>query len=690
MPVNAWSDEELRNLTQLEALVYRSRLLGSDRRIVNYGGGNTSIKTQGVDHAGRPVSVLWIKGSGSDLETISNDDFTPLRLDDVRLVELRAVMNDDEMVDYLRHCMLDPTAPRASIETMLHAFLPFTHVDHTHPEAALAFCCLESGEELMRECFGEEAVWVPYVRPGFALAKLAIAAQRRNPRATSMFLAKHGLVTWGATGHESYSRTISVLQRAEEFLGQHFDTERAFGGPLVETEERDRRRALAVSVLPVLRGALGRLERHRHIWTFDDSPEVLEFVGSSDLRDLANTGAACPDHMMYTKFLPLVVDHPADGGWSPLTLEDSTRAALESYESAYQLFFEENTDGVAEMSGSGPRIVLIPGLGMFVAGKDKWSACNSAALYRSAIAVMRGAGSIGRFASLSPKEAWDVEYWPLELCKLTVGSQDKEMAGRIALITGGAGAIGSATARRLLEENAHVVITDVDGERAACMAVELSRDYPGRVIGLQADAGSEADTERAVEECILEFGGLDLAVPNAGIAGAHPIDETTVEEWRRVQDVLLLGYFLTCRAAFTLFKRQQLGGVIVINSSKNGLAAGKNAIAYTTAKAAEAHMCRCLAEEGGDYGIRVNSVAPDAIIKDSGFWTKEWREERSRTYGFPVDEIEEYYRRRNALKVNVDARDVAETILWLASDRSSKTNGCVITIDGGLLATYPR
>jgi NAD(P)-dependent dehydrogenase (short-subunit alcohol dehydrogenase family) len=264
------------------------------------------------------------------------------------------------------------------------------------------------------------------------------------------------------------------------------------------------------------------------------------------------------------------------------------------------------------------------------------------------------------------------------------------MAGRVAFITGGAGAIGGATARRLLEEDAHVVVTDLDGDRAECIAAQLSHSFPGRIIGLQADAGSEADTERVIEACTLEFGGLDIAIPNAGIAGAHPIDETTVEEWRRVQDVLLLGYFLTCRAAFRLFKRQGLGGVIVINSSKNGLAAGKNAIAYTTAKAAETHMCRCLAEEGGADGIRVNSVAPDAIIKDSGFWTKEWREERARTYGFPVDEIEAYYRQRNALKVNVEAGDVAETILWLASDRSSKTNGCVVTIDGGLMATYPR
>jgi rhamnulose-1-phosphate aldolase/alcohol dehydrogenase len=505
-----------------------------------------------------------------------------------------------------------------------------------------------------------------------------------------MFLAKHGLVTWGATGQQSYARTISVLQRAEEFLSRRVDPGQVFGGLILSSDDKDRRRALAVSALPMLRGALSRSSGCKFILTFDDSPEVLEFVNSRNVRDLAGTGAACPDHVMYTKFLPLMVDRPATGGWDPAGLEEAIGVALESYESSYQSFFQENSDGDSEIVDPSPRVVLIPGLGMVAAGKDKWSASNTAALYRTAIRVMRGAELMGGFTSLSPKEAWDVEFWPLELYKLTLRPPDRDMAGRIALITGGAGAIGSATALRLLDDDAHVVITDLDGDGATRTAAQLSAHHPDRVIGFQADAGCEADTERVLEDCILQFGGLDLAVPNAGIAGAHPIDETTVEEWRRVQDVLLLGYFLTCRAAFSLFKRQGLGGVIVINSSKNGLAAGKNAIAYTTAKAAETHMCRCLAEEGGPFGIRVNSVAPDAIIKGSGFWTQEWREERSRTYGFAVDDIEEYYRQRNALKVNVEARDVAETILWLASDRSAKTTGCVVTIDGGLMATYPR
>ncbi len=690
VPPNEWSDGAVAGLTEIEALTYRSHLLGSDPTIVNFGGGNTSIKTQAVDHAGRPVSTLWVKGSGWDLGTITADGFTPLRLDDVAMLESRSEMDDDEVVDYLQRCMLDPKAPRPSIETTLHAFIADTHVDHTHPEAAIAFCCAEFGEKLVGDCFGDEAVWVPYVRPGFGLAKLAVAARRRNPNATAMFLAKHGLVTWGSSSQESYERTISVLQRAHSFLQQHIDIVKAFGGRRIPEGGEELRRTLAVSILPRVRGALSEKVGRRLILSFDDSRDVRQFVDSNNMPELAGTGAACPDHVMYTKFLPVVVDAPKHEEWDPVELEEAITRAVDSYAEAYRTFFAEHTDGVTEPLDPAPRVVLIPGLGMITAGWDKWAALNTASLYRSAISVMLGAASVTRFTSLTPEEAWNVEYWPLELSKLATRSSHGDLESRIALITGGAGAIGSATARRLLAAGAHIVISDLDAHRAAQTAAALASEFPHRIVAVGADAGSEDDTTRVLETSTLEFGGLDLAVPNAGIAGAHPIDETSVDEWRRVQDVLLLGYFLTCRAAFTVFKRQGLGGVIVINSSKNGLAAGKNAIAYTTAKAAETHMCRCLAEEGGPFGIRVNAVAPDAIITDSGFWTKEWREERSRTYGFPVEDIEEYYRQRNALKVNVEARDVAETILWLASDRSGKTTGCIVTIDGGLMATYPR
>ena len=696
MPDSLWSESDAKDLDALDALVYRSHLLGADRSFVNYGGGNTSIKTPGRDHLGREVEVLWIKGTGFDLATVERDGFAPLRLEEVAASRSREVMSDDEMVDYLALCSLSPLAPTASIETTLHAFLPFPHVDHTHPEAALAFCCGAEGEELTRECFGEDIVWVPYVRPGFALAKLALDALEKQPNAIGMFLAKHGLVTWGDSGRESYERTISVLSMAEDFLDRNLDERTVLGGEAVSPPRDDVRRAVMLEILPVMRGELSRLlgGDRRFILHWDNSPEILRFVGARDAAGIASVGAACPDHVMYTKFKPLFIDGEVSGavaaGGDVSELVQAIRAGIAEYVDEYRRFFEENTEPGVEMLDPAPRVLLIPGFGIVTAGRDAWTAANIASLYRTAVSVMRRASANGGYTSLSPKEAWNVEYWPLELYKLTFRPPDGELAGQVAVITGGAGAIGQATARRMLNEGAHVLITDLDGERAEKLAGELSAQYPLRVRSVQVDNALEGDTDRMLHETILAFGGVDIVIPNAGLSSAGAIEDTTLDEWDKVHAVLLRGYFLTCRAAFRAMKLQGCGGSIVINGSKNGLAAGKNAIAYTTAKAAEMHMARCLAEEGGVLQIRVNSVAPDAVIRGSALWSKEWKEERARAYGFDVEDIEEFYRKRNVLKRSVTAEDVAEAILFLASARSAKTTGCAITVDGGLAVTYPR
>ncbi|HZT96992.1 MAG TPA: bifunctional rhamnulose-1-phosphate aldolase/short-chain dehydrogenase [Chloroflexota bacterium] len=696
MPADRWSEPQAAGRDDLDLLVYRSNLLGSDRDIVNFGGGNTSSKTDGADHTGRPCRVLWVKGSGSDLASATRRSFSPLRLDEITPLSRRDAMTDDQMVDYLSRCLLDPQAARPSIETMLHAFLPFPHVDHTHPTAAIALCCMSSGEELVRELFGDDAVWVPYVRPGFALAKLAEEALKERPGAGRMFLAKHGLVTWGETTGESYERTIETLNRVESRLEPAVDPSTLFGGQAVSPSREEVRRSIMVDVLPAVRGQLAKTggPERRWILHWDSSPQVMDFVNSKRCRELAETGAACPDHVMYTKFKPMVLDLAACLGALTTGKSETLVAALDEaihdYVEQYQRWFEENADPGVEMLDPGPRILLIPGFGLIAVGRDAWSAANAASLYRTAIGVMRYASSAGTYASLTPKEAWDIEYWPLELYKLTLRPAPGILDGQVAVITGGAGAIGRATAARMLKEDAHVVLGDIDGEAAVSTAEALGGSKQGRVIAVESDATDEVANQRLMEQAVLSFGGCDIVVPNAGVASAAPIEDTSLEEWLRVQELLSTGYFLACREAFRLFKRQGLGGVIVINSSKNGLAPGKNAVAYATAKAADLHMCRCLAEEGGPEGIRVNAVAPDAVIQGSGLWNDSWRQERARTYAFDVDRIEDFYRDRNALKVNVAAEDVAEAIVWLASCRSAKTTGCVITVDGGLAAAYPR
>ncbi|GLG01753.1 putative oxidoreductase YuxG [Alicyclobacillus hesperidum subsp. aegles] len=674
--------------TVLQELVDRSRRLASDRSVCNWGGGNTSAKTTMRDHLGREVQVMWVKGSGSDLAEATEKNFTALRLDEILPLMERDAMSDEEMVDYLAHCMMDSKHPRSSIETLLHAFLPFSHVDHTHPDSIIAICCSDNGRVIAQELFGDRAVWVPYMRPGFALSKRIGEAVRNHPNCELVLMEKHGLLTWGNTSDECYQNTLRIIQEAAAYIEQHVDRARVFGGVRIEALPEAERRGVAAEVLPFIRGIVTELQGA--VLTFDDSPEFLAFAGSHDAPTLSQIGAACPDHLVHTKRKPLFVD------WNPNVdgtdgLKEKLRAGLISYRDEYCAYYERHVDFDVPMHDPFPRVILVPGLGVIGTGKNKKMANVAVDLYRRAIAVMRGATTLGNFVSLDEKESFDVEYWPLELYKLTLAPPEKELARKVAYITGGAGGIGSASARRMAAEGAHIVVADLAADAADRLARELNAQFgEGTAVGVPLDVTDEAAVLRSFREAVLAYGGIDVFVSNAGLASSSPIVETTIEDWNRNVSVLGTGYFLTSREAFRCMVEQGRGGSIVFVTSKNAIYAGKDAAAYSAAKAMENHLARCLAVEGGVHGIRVNTVLPDAVLQGSNIWNSAWREERARAYGIAPEELEEHYRQRTILHVNITTDDIAEGILFFASNRSAKTTGCMLTIDGGVAAAFPR
>jgi rhamnulose-1-phosphate aldolase/alcohol dehydrogenase len=688
---NLWDPQRARGLSELETLAYRSNLLGADRAVANFGGGNTSTKATERDHAGREVEVLWVKGSGTDLATIGAEQFTGLKLEEVLPLEERDEMSDEEMVSYLAACQLRPDMPRGSIETLLHSFVPYAHVDHTHPDAINMICCSEGGEALATECFGEEAVWIPYIRPGFTLSKQVGEAVRSNPNVRFILLAKHGLVTWGETHEESYERTIEAINRAAEFVASRAGE--PFGGRAVEPLPSERRESLLAVVLPALRGALssGSEEATHKILRADHTSEdVLEFVCGRDSRELSQVGAACPDHLVRTKVKPLWVDFDPESEGAD-ELKAKVREGVDEYRSEYEAYYarnrEKNPQGDAPMFDPNPRVVLIPGVGLVGAAHNAKEAALSRDFAYRAINVIRGAHALGGYVSLTEEESYAVEYWPLELYKLAQAPPPRELAGKVAFVTGGAGGIGSAVARSLATEGACVVVCDLDEEGAK----EVAESLPQPGIAVRADVTDEGEVVRAYRRTALEYGGVDVVVSNAGLASSAPIEETSVEMWDKNHAVLAKGYFLVSREAFKIMKEQGVGGSLVFVASKNAMAAGKNASAYSSAKAAELHLARCLAEEGGPERIRVNSVNPDAVLSGSRIWDSSWREERAAAYGIELDELEEHYRKRNVLKLNVLPENIAEAVLHFASEaRSSRSTGNVLNVDGGVKDSYPR
>jgi rhamnulose-1-phosphate aldolase/alcohol dehydrogenase len=688
--VDKWNHDECRAFSEPDLLRYRSNLLGSDLRITNYGGGNTSAKIVMRDPLTQQhVDVLWVKGSGGDLGSASLDGFATLYLE--KLHALRALYrgreHEDDMVGYFPHCTFNLNPRATSIDTPLHCFIPHRHIDHVHADAIIAIAAARNGERLTREIFGGAVRWVPWRRPGFDLG-LAVGAVSAEPGVEGIVLGSHGLITWGETSRACYETTLRIIQQAADWLADHTRA-KPFGPAVAAPLPPADRHALVAAIAPALRGKLSA--RASKVMHYLDTPAVLEFVGSARCEELAARGTTCPDHFLRTKIWPLVVPF-SPGRETADDLLPRLDALLAAYQDTYVAYYERcRRQDSPPMRDPSPIVLLVPGVGVLAFQKDKSTARVAAEYMVNTINVMRWAEGVDEYQPLPEQEAFDIEYWLLEERKLQRLPAPKSLHGKIALITGGAGGIGSAVATRLLADGACVVLADLDADALRHRVEDLERVHgPDRVRGVQGDVTSEVAVRATFADASREFGGVDIVVSNAGIASASPIDETSLSTWRRNIDVLATGYFLVSRDATSLLKRQGRGGAIIFVGSKNALVASAGAGAYGAAKAAELHLARCLALEGAEHGIRVNVVNPDAVIRGSRIWSGSWRAERAASNLIEEDQVEEFYRARSLLKRSVLPEDVAEAVAFFASERSSKSTGNILNVDAGNVTAFPR
>jgi rhamnulose-1-phosphate aldolase/alcohol dehydrogenase len=683
-----WDDAAAASMSEPELLLYRSNLLGSDLRITNFGGGNTSAKVMMADPlSGEQVEVLWVKGSGGDLGSIRIDGFSTLYMDKLQALKgrYRGLALEDEMVAYLPHCTFNLNPRAASIDTPLHAYIARKHVDHMHPDSVIAIAACAGSQALTLKIFEGELGWLPWQRPGYDLGLKLEALSQSQPQLKGIILEGHGLFTWGDSAKACYETTLAIIKRAEEWLTANV-RQPVFGGPASAPLPAEERAALAAKLMPLLRGKISRDEYK--LGHFDDSATVLEFVCSRDLAPLAALGTSCPDHFLRTKIRPFVINYDQDFDRLVAGLDD----ALEQYRADYVAYHARcKRDNSPAVRDANPIIYLIPGVGMLSFAKDKATARIAGEFYINAINVMRGANGVDTYVGLPEQEAFDIEYWLLEEAKLQRMPKPKSLAGRIALVTGGAGGIGQAVARQLLQEGACVLLTDIDAEALAQAHQDLAKaGGKDNVSSVVANITSEAAVEEVLKAAALRFGGLDLLISNAGIASSAPLEDTTLEVWERNQDILVKGYFLASRAAFRIMKQQKLGGSMVFVASKNGLVASAGASAYCTAKAAEIHLARCIALEGAPYGIRVNVVNPDAVIRGSRIWDGKWKQERAQSNKIGADDVEAFYRDRSMLKLSVLPEDIAEAVYFLSSDKAAKSTGNILNVDAGNAAAFTR
>jgi len=696
-----WDEQKAAELAgdEVALLVYRSNLLGADLRLTNYGGGNTSCKAFAKDPlTGKEVEVMWVKGSGGDLGTMKRSGLAALYVD--RLSSLKNVYrgldHEDEMVELFNHCIYDLTSKAPSIDTPLHGFLPFKHIDHLHPDAAIAIAAAKDGEHITRELFGGTIGWVGWQRPGFDLGLQLLECLEENAKKgialRGIMLGSHGLFTWGDTAYESYINTLDVIEMCAEYLQKQEGKSRpVFGGAKIPSPPKEIGHKQASTLAPLLRGFCS--SQNRMIGHFSDDERVLQFINSNDLERLAPLGTSCPDHFLRTKISPLVLDLEPDEDLSDLaSLKEKLTPAFEAYRQMYAHYYAAcKHPNSPAMRDPNPVVILWPGVGMFTFAKDKQTARVAAEFYINAINVMRGAEAISEYTSLPRQEAFDIEYWLLEEAKLQRMPKPKPLSGRVALVTGSGGGIGKAIARKFAEEGACVVLNDLNPERLEEAKAEFLKDFGNDVIAAVAlnvtDAPSIAS---AFETTSLAFGGVDILVNNAGISISQPLAEHTEENWDKLYDILVKGQFLVSQAGVNVMRRQGFGGDIVNIVSKNAVVAGPNNAGYSSAKAAQAHLTRLLAAELGPDHIRVNTVNPDAVIAGSNIWSGGWAEGRAKAYGITVEELPAYYAKRTLLNEIILPEDIANACFAFVGGLLNKSTGNALNVDGGVAMGFLR
>ncbi|PLK46235.1 bifunctional aldolase/short-chain dehydrogenase [Emticicia sp. TH156] len=673
---------ELAN-NEVDLFIYRSNLLGADLRLTNYAGGNTSCKITEADPlSGEPVEVMWVKGSGGDIGTLTRKGCANLYVDRLHTLKkrYRGLAFEDEMVGLFDHCLFDPKCAAPSIDTPLHGLLPFKHIDHLHPDALIAIAASKDGEQIMKEIWGDTIAWLPWQRPGFDLGLQLEETVKSNPNLRGVILGGHGLFTWGNTSYESYLNTLEVIEMASVYLEQNYGKKRpVFGGSKIESKAAEDRKTAAAEIMPVLRGLASSYRRM--VGHFTDDARVLEFVNSNDLERLAQKGTSCPDHFLRTKIRPLVLSG---------TTKEAIEAQFEAYRADYTAYYErcKHADSPA-IRDTNPVVILYPGVGMFSFAKDKQTARVAAEFYTNAINVMKGAEAISEYVGLSEQEAFNIEYWLLEEAKLQRMPKPKSLSGKIAFVTGGTGGIGKAICEELLKEGACIIAADRDLLEET--QTELRKKYGKDVVlAVKIDVTQPEPIAEALKQGVLQFGGVDIVVNCAGLSISKPLEDHTLADWNILQDVLVKGQFLVSQESVKIMRKQALDGDIVNIASKNALFAGPNNVGYGTAKAAQAHMSRLLAAELGKDKIRVNTVNPDAVLRGSKIWEGDWAEGRAKAYGIKVEDLPKMYAARTLLNEEILTEDIAKAVRVFVDGSLAKSTGNILNVDGGVAVAFVR
>lgn len=691
-----WDQEKAAKLEgdEVGLLLYRSNLLGADLRLTNYGGGNTSCKLLQPDPlTGEQTEVMWVKGSGGDIGTLKKSGLAALYVNRLRQLEniYKGIEMEDQMVELFNHCIYDLSSKAPSIDTPLHAFLPFRHIDHLHPDAAIAIAAAKDGKKITHELFNGKIGWVEWQRPGFDLGLKLRQCLNENPGIRGIMLGSHGLFTWGDTAYECYVNTLEVVEKCARFIEESSSRKSVFGGEKIKSTSREDRLNQAAAIAPVLRGFCS--SHVSMVGHFTDDDRVLQFVNSVDLDRLAPMGTSCPDHFLRTKISPLVLKLKPDEDLTDLKkIKEAIQPEIEAYRAMYASYYEgcKHPDSPA-MRDPNPVVILYPGIGMFTFAKDKQTARVAAEFYINAINVMRGAEAISEYTSLPRQEAFNIEYWLLEEAKLQRLPKPKPLTGKIALVTGSAGGIGKAIAKKLAGEGACVVLNDINDERLKGAVEEFTKTFGKDAVGsVNLDVTSETSARQAFRQAALMFGGVDIIVNNAGISISKSIADHSLEEWDRLYDILVKGQFVVSKAGIEILRKQAMGGDIVNIVSKNAVVAGPNNPGYGSAKAAQAHLTRLMAAELGADKIRVNSVNPDAVIADSNIWSGGWAEGRAKAYGITVEELPAYYAKRTLLNEIILPEDIANACFVLVGGLLNKSTGNALNVDGGVSMGFLR